>query len=330
MAMFEYKFLNNKTKDEATIKLLEFLSKEKLTPIDITEMKIDDIEIKHFSYLFASMEFKYHFNVQIGNDRKVYVDKVVKSVNPIDNSVQWKNVQEYSHTVTDWNNYSNNGYMTLSDTTYINQHINDNNIVELMFDKVKEKIEFNKLKQNPNIQINNISNFTDIDTEINSLSNRIVDRLENKLKNNLPGDRQQNFNYDTDIIDNLVVIYHLPVYCLYYTYNDKQYNAYYCDAIDQIIFNFPIDNDLQEVNNNIQTNTALSTFMIFVINIALTFFFWNDRFWHDIMWYVYGGSLLIILKNGWIKLTNDAKQFKPIFEEKERRLKFKLSKLFPQ
>ena len=72
----QYKILPKKTESESVVRLLTDLSIHKLTPIDIAEIEVTNIELKHLSYLSKTVTYEYSYRIMLGQERKMYKNAV--------------------------------------------------------------------------------------------------------------------------------------------------------------------------------------------------------------------------------------------------------------
>jgi len=327
--ILEYKILPKKTPKESVVKLLTDLSKEKLTPIDIAEIEVTSIELKHLSYLFKTSTYAYSYGVMLGEERKIYRNEIEYRRNAVHGDMEPHNKRVYSHSETDWTPYSKSGKFTFEKTIPLNSEISDN-IIDRMYQQVVTKIEFDGLTQNPLVVLNPISDFIDTDLGIEKLDNFLDKEVEKAIQGSIPSSYdKKDFYGEKQIIYSNVIFYSLPLYCIEYVYDNKKYMAYYCDSIDYLYSIMPLDEEIKEVFTDIN-KISLSTVFLVIMNIFVSYFFWNDNVFKELMWWMYGFTGFIIIKNMFKKIGNDEKQFNPILEEKEKRLQFKLNKLFPE
>ena len=325
----QYKILPKKTPNESIVRLLTDLSINKLTPIDIAEVEVTNIELKHLSYLSKTVTYEYSYRIMLGQERKIYRNEIEYRRNAVHGDYEPYNKSVYSHSVTDWSPYSKSGEFTFEKTIPLNSEIVDN-IVDKMYQQVVSKIKFDGLTQNPSIILNPISDFIDTDIGIRKLDNFLDKQVENAIQGTIPSSYdKKDFYGEKQIIESNVILYSLPVYCIEYVYENKEYIAYFCDSIDYLYSAVPVDEEIKEVYDDINKISLFSVFLV-VMNITISYFFWNDKVFNDIMWWMYGFTGFIIIKNMFKKFSNDKKQFSPILEEKEKRLQFKLNKLFPE
>ncbi len=325
----QYKILPKKTESESVVRLLTDLSIHKLTPIDIAEIEVTNIELKHISYLSKTSTYAYSYRVMLGEERKMYRNEIEYRRNPVHLDMEAHNKKVYTHSETDWSPYSKSGKFTFQKTIPLNSEISDN-IIDKMYQQVISKIKFDGLTQNPSIILNPISDFIDTDIGIRKLDNFLDKQVENAIQGTIPSSYdKKDFYGEKQIIESNVILYSLPVYCIEYVYENKEYIAYFCDSIDYLYSAVPVDEEIKEVYDNINRIPLFTIFLV-IMNIALTYYFWNDKFFKNIMWWIYGFTGFIIIKNMFNKFGNDKKQFSPILEEKEKRLQFKLNKLFPE
>ena len=325
----QYKILPKKTPNESIVRLLTDLSINKLTPIDIAEVEVTNIELKHLSYLSKTVTYEYSYRIMLGQERKIYRNEIEYRRNAVHGDYEPYNKSVYSHSVTDWSPYSKSGEFTFEKTIPLNSEIVDN-IVDKMYQQVVSKIKFDGLTQNPSITLNPISDFIDTNLGIEELDNFLDNRVEKAIQNSIPSSyAKKDFYGEKQIIYSNDILYSLPLYCIEYVYDNKKYMAYYCDSIDYLYSVMPVDEEIKEVYDDINKISLFSVFLV-VMNITISYFFWNDKVFNDIMWWMYGFTGFIIIKNMFKKFSNDKKQFSPILEEKEKRLQFKLNKLFPE
>lgn len=325
----QYKILPKKTPNESIVRLLTDLSINKLTPIDIAEVEVTNIELKHLSYLSKTVTYEYSYRIMLGQERKIYRNEIEYRRNAVHGDYEPYNKSVYSHSVTDWSPYSKSGEFTFEKTIPLNSEIVDN-IVDKMYQQVVSKIKFDGLTQNPSITLNPISDFIDINLGIEELDNFLDNRVEKAIQNSIPSSyAKKDFYGEKQIIYSNDILYSLPLYCIEYVYDNKKYMAYYCDSIDYLYSVMPVDEEIKEVYDDINKISLFSVFLV-VMNITISYFFWNDKVFNDIMWWMYGFTGFIIIKNMFKKFSNDKKQFSPILEEKEKRLQFKLNRLFPE
>lgn len=325
----QYKILPKKTPNESIVRLLTDLSINKLTPIDIAEVEVTNIELKHLSYLSKTVTYEYSYRIMLGQERKIYRNEIEYRRNAVHGDYEPYNKSVYSHSVTDWSPYSKSGEFTFEKTIPLNSEIVDN-IVDKMYQQVVSKIKFDGLTQNPSITLNPISDFIDTNLGIEELDNFLDNRVEKAIQNSIPSSyAKKDFYGEKQIIYSNDILYSLPLYCIEYVYDNKKYMAYYCDSIDYLYSVMPVDEEIKEVYDDINKISLFSVFLV-VMNITISYFFWNDKVFNDIMWWMYGFTGFIIIKNMFKKFSNDKKQFSPILEEKEKRLQFKLNRLFPE
>ena len=145
------------------------------------------------------------------------------------------------------------------------------------------KIKFDGLTQNPSIILNPISDFIDTDIGIRKLDNFLDKQVENAIQGTIPSSYdKKDFYGEKQIIESNVILYSLPVYCIEYVYENKEYIAYFCDSIDYLYSAVPVDEEIKEVYDNINRIPLFTIFLV-IMNIALTYYFWNDKFFKNII-----------------------------------------------
>ena len=114
----QYKILPKKTPNESIVRLLTDLSINKLTPIDIAEVEVTNIELKHLSYLSKTVTYEYSYRIMLGQERKIYRNEIEYRRNAVHGDYEPYNKSVYSHSVTDWSPYSKSGEFTFEKTTH--------------------------------------------------------------------------------------------------------------------------------------------------------------------------------------------------------------------
>jgi hypothetical protein len=316
--------------NEIIRKTLTLLSKQEDTPVDISSIEIESIELRHLSFIRGWFQYSYQVSATAGRYRKVY--KPVQKVRTDSNGNQKIVVEEeYSHTETDWENYYDSSSYADFDMASLSLEADkfEEKVAKKIIDRYKKTEELLALVNDSEANLNLYTEIKDVSDTFIELHTIVQERMFEKIKKGIVGDTYRDLNINHDLDDFEAVVVNFPINIVKYKFKDKEYTLKFCEAIDynDMKEEYPIDKEIREMNSDI----TMSWVYTLLGAIGLVFFFWlffsDDVYYTTFNWWLIGICSSYFIFKVFVASGVNTKENKLIKEEKERRLQKKLIQL---